>query len=40
MSKIDELLDGVEVEWKMFGEIGIVSGAGVDKKKNDDEEKI
>lgn len=27
------LLDGVEVEWKSLSEIGIISGAGVDKKK-------
>ena len=37
---IDKFLNGVNVEWKSLDEIGIVSGAGVDKKKNDDEKEI
>lgn len=32
MSKLDELLQGVDIEWKTLSEIGEISGAGVDKK--------
>ena len=29
---MEKLLDGVEVEWKLLDEIGVISAAGVDKK--------
>ncbi|MDK2891857.1 restriction endonuclease subunit S [Methanohalophilus sp.] len=37
---LEKLLNGAKVEWKKLGEIGIVSGAGVDKKKNKTEKPI
>lgn len=37
MSKIDELLKNEKVEWKRLGDIAFITGAGVDKKINNDE---
>jgi type I restriction enzyme S subunit len=37
---MEKLLNGVEVEWKTLGEIGLVSSAGVDKKKIEGEKSI
>ncbi|WP_238702386.1 hypothetical protein [Enterococcus faecium] len=37
---MDTLLDGVEVEWKTLDEIGLISSAGVDKKKIEGEKSI
>lgn len=40
MSKLEELLQGVDVEWKSLSEIGEISGAGVDKKIIESEKSI
>lgn len=40
MSKIDEMLKNEKVEWKKLWEVATVSGAGVDKKKNNNEKEI
>lgn len=40
MSKLDELLQGVDIEWKTLSEIGEISGAGVDKKIIEGEKSI
>ncbi|UCU26571.1 restriction endonuclease subunit S [Mycoplasma anserisalpingitidis] len=37
MNKIWDLIKNEKVEWKTIGEIGVVTGAGVDKKINDNE---
>ena len=37
---MDKLLDGAEVEWKTLDEIGLISSAGVDKKKIEGEKSI
>lgn len=37
---LEKLLDGVEVEWKELIEIADISATGVDKKKNDNENKV
>lgn len=40
MRKLDELLQGVDIEWKTLSEIGEISGAGVDKKIIEGEKSI
>ena len=37
---LDDLLDGVDVEWKPLGEVVDVSNIGVDKKSKPDEKKV
>ncbi|MBW0596942.1 restriction endonuclease subunit S [Mycoplasmopsis anatis] len=37
MNKIWDLIKNEKVEWKSLGEIGVITGAGVDKKINDNE---
>lgn len=37
---MEKLLEGVQVEWVALSEIGKISGAGVDKKTNSDEQPI
>ena len=40
MSKILEMIKNEKVEWKKLGEIGVISGAGVNKKVKEDEKSI
>ncbi len=40
MSKIEEMLQGVEVQWKMLNEIAYITSAGVDKKINENEKAV